>query len=347
MSEKSDIPEDIKKDLTLYAKENGIELSEVKKMFKEEYNSEYLQSYEPDERARQAAYVVRAELSADFGGNVVYDGVIFQTTPTQTKDKKDDPTKEYTFSDIFGMFKSGNEKNAKFQPIKIRCFNDAVAGVNGLPLNTPIKINVSESEYNGNLNLSISGDIKYTIIEKASKGFNLRDFVEGNIGKAIRIEEVPFKYSENDDDKRVIKGRVKGRSIKTSKKGNLLAKYIIYDDERGPDSVMFISTMLTDQLWDKGALIWAVGTNKEPEAQYKDSKSQSMFADFVVGIIPKKVQPDKFKAMLSNAKKELEAKGTDTPPAPVEVPDAPDISGLQEVMQKEDAPENVDFSEWD
>jgi len=339
---KEDVPEDIKKNLTEYAKENGVDIKEVQKMFKEEYNSDYMNGYTHDEKCKQAAFVVRAELASSFGGNVVYDGVVFQTTPPQEKPTKDDPSKTYKFSDIYGMFKSSEKKKGKCEPIKIRCFGDTAGLTSDLPLNTMLKINVSESEYQGNLNLSIGGDsIGYTEPEGVKDGFNLRDFIQEQLGEPIRIEEVPYKRSKDDDEKKIVKGRVKSRRIGVSKKGNLLAKYTIYDDERGVDDVMYISTMLTDQLWDKGALVWAIGTNSEPDKEYKN---ESMFCDFVVGLLPKKVGDKEFDAMVRNALEE-EKKTIGSSSVPSEVPEEPDTSGLQEVMNGNVEPD-VDLKGW-
>jgi len=348
----SKMPEDVKNDLTKFSEESGTDIEEVKKMFKEEYNADYMSGYDEEsgERAKQAAWVVRAELSNNFGGNVVYEGVIFQTTPVQEKETKNDPEKTYVFSDIFGMFKSEKDKKGGFKPVKIRCFGDAAPLTGTLPLNVPVKLGVSESDYQGRTNLAISNGIKCTVIESSKAGFNMRDFIISAYKKndsdsvPMKIEEVKYKRSKDDDDKKVICGRVKRSSVKSSKKGNLLANYIIYDDERGPDEVMFVSTMLTEQLWESGALVWVVGTNGEPEEQYKDSPSESMFADFVVGILPKRVPQDKIEAMIQNAKKEQVAKSHSKAPAQVE--DSPDTSGLKGVIGSSDTPQ-VKFDGWD
>ena len=209
-------------------------------------------------------------------------------------------------------------------------------------MNTPLKLNVSESEYRGNLNLSIGGDaVVYTEPEGVKEGFNLRDFIQEQLGEPIRIEEVPYKRSEDEYDKKIVRGRVKSRRVGVSKKGNLLAKYTIYDDERGLDDVMYISTMLTDQVWDKGALVWAVGTNSEPKQEYRN---ESMFCNLIVGLLPKKVNEKELEAMIRNALKEVE-KTIGSSSEIDGVPEEPDTSGLQEVMNSDVEPD-VDLDRW-
>jgi len=333
------VPEEVKNDLKSFADEYNLPIEDVKKMFRDEYEKEYLSDYEEEngERAKQAAFIVKAELAASGkGDSSVLEGVVFSVSGVEEKEKKNKPGEFYKVCDIRGLFSEDPKKG--FVMTRIRCFNDVALVAKNIPKNIPIKVNVSSDEYNGKVSYSMSNSLHYQVIESTKVGFNLRDFIRKAIkprkeGESVvmKIEEVPYRLSEDDDDYKVLEGRVKRSGIKTSEKGFTYVSYTIYDDFRGTDEVMYVKVGLTDQVFDTGALIWVIGINKEPDGNYQNT-APSMFAETVVGMIPKTIDQDKYDAMIENAKKESESKKSGAKMAEKTVKDT-DFSGLKKVAK--------------
>jgi len=336
------VPEEVKKDLKKFSEEYNLSMDDVKAMFREEYDKDYLADYDEQngDRARQAALIVKAELAASGVGNVaVLEGVVFSVSGVLEAEKKKKPGETYKYCDIRGMF-SPNPKKEDFTMVRVRVFdgNSGIASVaKNLPRNKPIKLNVSADEYNGRMSYSISNSLHYQQVETGKDGVNLRNFIKNNIKPRndddtafVKIEEIPYKLSEDDEDYKIVEARVKRSNIRQSEKGFTYVSYVLYDDFRGTDEVMYVKVGLTDEIFDTGALVWVIGINKEPDPNY-DNDAPSMFAEAVVGVIPKTVSQEKYDAMLSNASKEAESKSAGEKMA--EKAKDTDFSGLKKIAK--------------
>ena len=107
---------------------------------------------------------------------------------------------------------------------------------------------------------------------------------------------------------------------------------------------MYIKTTLTKQFYDKGALIWCVGLNNPPDPKYQ-SNAESMWANVVIGIVPKLVPDEKIGPMKDNALKEWENKNAGEKKAEDKVKDT-EFAGLEEVVKDESAKTVPDMKGW-
>ena len=83
------VPEDVKAELTKFSKDFNIPLEEVQEIFKKEYESDCLADFDEanGDRARQAKFIVMADLSSRGGNDDIYEGVAFQVTEVMDAEK--------------------------------------------------------------------------------------------------------------------------------------------------------------------------------------------------------------------------------------------------------------------
>ena len=287
------VPEDVVKEMKQLAEDVGESFDNIKGEFKKVFEEKYLESFENDERCRQAAFIVKARrVSSLRSGGDWYEGKfvsVGRATVKSSVDKKTKEAREFTVGTSYAIMAKSDAKDSKVMLAEVTFFDDACKILSEGLIDTEkcYKIKLSGEEKDGILKLRASGrpaiqEIKLDIPPA-------RDIIP-QVMSVIPLAEASMHASASFGSKpKLIRGRVLSARVNTTKKsGKPLGFYNITDDSisvsaftagNAKDFTVMCGPELV--LYDAGSDVYFLGRISPETEEY----SSTMWADAVIPIL--------------------------------------------------------------
>jgi len=305
------VPKDVADQVRAYAQNHNCDFKDLADRLREFYYGPCVQFKEEDgTRARQSMLALKAILNSGRSGGQEMEGIVLHMTYPEPVVAKKDTDKEKIMhrANIIGIFKTGeNDKKVAIRElIKLSAWDEAIEIIKKMPMNVVVRIKdiqVTENQEYGK-QYNINRTSTFVVVDKEEK--NVTKLIMSLYPKSlVDITEIEMKPSKNPQDKKLVKARVRESSVFVSKKGKILARYSVYNDDISDEDLKEdpdenTTTIMCDAALGKygpGSLCYFLGNISPTTKEY----SASMFADLVIPIMKIEKSADVLTAEFKNA----------------------------------------------